>query len=132
VKHAFQEADKAGTLRVAHQKHVIVPGPEEQRRTQSAKRENSGARRRCNHGGTNKPANGWSSHGERIDIRPPGAATSNRSKCAHLYKTAGARRFVAVCCMLNASTSSRCIDLIFSWKTCGVKQEQSPGVEWGR
>ena len=39
VKHAFQEADKAGTLRVLT-KHVIVPGPEEQAanpRSRSAK-----------------------------------------------------------------------------------------------
>ncbi|MGA3176719.1 MAG: 16S rRNA (cytosine(1402)-N(4))-methyltransferase RsmH [Candidatus Acidiferrum sp.] len=39
VKHAFQEADKAGTLKVLT-KHVIVPGPEEQAanpRSRSAK-----------------------------------------------------------------------------------------------
>ncbi|HXR32176.1 MAG TPA: 16S rRNA (cytosine(1402)-N(4))-methyltransferase, partial [Verrucomicrobiae bacterium] len=39
VKRAFQEADKAGTLRVLT-KHVIVPGPEEQAgnpRSRSAK-----------------------------------------------------------------------------------------------
>ncbi|HYW66006.1 MAG TPA: 16S rRNA (cytosine(1402)-N(4))-methyltransferase RsmH [Candidatus Dormibacteraeota bacterium] len=39
VKHAFQEADKAGTLKVLT-KHVIVPGPEEQTanpRSRSAK-----------------------------------------------------------------------------------------------